>query len=118
LIPNFSGKEEENVSKWLDRIASIAGLYHLRDDILFLAAVSQLKDRALDWYNRQNLESVSTWEDFKYYIERHFQVKESYTATLARIGQRIWKAHSEKFIDYAEDKLTLMQILLNGKRKN
>lgn len=118
LIPMFSGKEAENVSKWLDRISSVARLYHLRDDVIFLAAVSQLKDRALDWYNRQDLNAVSIWEDFKECIEKHFEVKESYTATLARIGQRTWKSHSEKFADYAEDKLTLMQTLtLSEKEK-
>lgn len=118
MIPIFSGKDEENIQKWIERIASVARLYNLGDDVLIVAAITQLKDRALDWYNRQELESVSTWEDFKYHIRRHFEIKESYTATLARIGQRIWKAQSEKFIDYAENKLTLMQTLsLSEKEK-
>jgi type IV secretory pathway TrbF-like protein len=38
--------------------------------------------------------------------------------TLSRINSRIWKSHSEKFIDYAEDKLKLMQFLnLSEKEK-
>lgn len=111
LIPTFAGKEEENVVKWLERITSVAGLYSLSNEVIVLAAITQLKDRALEWYNRQALESVSSWENFKFNLRRHFEVKESYTATLARIGQRVWKAQTEKFIDYAEDKLTLMQMV-------
>lgn len=111
LIPPFSGKEEENVVRWLERISSVARMYMLTDDVLVLAAVSQLKDRALQWHNRQSLETVSTWDEFKFQIRRHFEIKESYTTTLSRIGQRIWKSHKEKFTDYAEAKLDLMQTL-------
>lgn len=66
LIPNFAGKEEENVVTWLERIGSIGRLYQISDDVLVLAAVNQLSGRALDWYNRQGVESVSTWEDLKF----------------------------------------------------
>ncbi|CAL1672713.1 unnamed protein product, partial [Lasius platythorax] len=111
LIPPFSGKEEENVVRWLERISSVARMYRLTDDVLVLAAVSQLKDRALQWHNRQSLETVGTWNEFKFQIRRHFEIKESYTTTLSRIGQRIWKSHKEKFADYAEAKLDLMQTL-------
>lgn len=111
LIPTFAGKEEENVVRWLERIAGVARMYNLGDDIIVLAAVSQLMGRALEWYNRQPLETVASWEEFKFQIRRYFEVKESYTATLARIGRRIWKSQTEKFIDYAEDKLSLMQSL-------
>lgn len=30
---------------------------------------------------------------------------------MARIGQRIWRAEKEKFVQYAEEKLNLMQML-------
>lgn len=63
LIP-FSGKEE-NVTKWFERIEHIARRYQFTSDILLLAAVSQLKERALNWYNRQPFESVSTWDEFQ-----------------------------------------------------
>lgn len=97
--------------RWLERISSVARMYRLTDDVLVLAAVSQLKDRALQWHNRQSLETVGTWNKFKFQIRRHFEIKESYTTTLSRIGQRIWKSHKEKFADYAEAKLDLMQTL-------
>lgn len=67
----------------------MACLYNLSDEVLVLAAVSQLKNQTLDWYNRQKLEDVSTWEDFKYRIRRHFEMRETYTATLARVSRRI-----------------------------
>jgi len=68
LISIFSGKEGENVVRWLQRIVNIARTYQFSDDTLLLAAVSQLKDRASNWYNRQPLESVSTWEVFKFQV--------------------------------------------------
>lgn len=92
-------------------------MYGFSGDILVLAAVSQLKDRALQWHNRQALESVGTWDEFKFQIQRHFEIKESYTATLARIGQRTWMMHKEKFADYAEAKLDLMQMIAITERE-
>ncbi|XP_054015862.1 uncharacterized protein LOC128896516 [Hylaeus anthracinus] len=97
LIPPFSGKEEECVLRWLERIACVACMYGFDDNTVLLAAISQLQGRARDWYNRQPLES----------IER----KETYTTSMARINARIWKSQSEKFVEYAEDKLNLMQFL-------
>lgn len=93
-------------------------MYRLSDEVVLFAAISQLKNRAHDWYKRQPIDSVALWEDFKYHIRHYFEVKESFTATLAKIGQRIWKSHTEKFVDYAEDKLNLMQHLsLSEKEK-
>lgn len=48
LIPPFAGKEEENVTKWIERISSIARLHNISDGVLILAAVNQLRDRALN----------------------------------------------------------------------
>lgn len=31
--------------------------------------------------------------------------------TINRINGRIWRSHVEKFVDYAEEKLKLMQLL-------
>lgn len=90
LIPIFSGKDEESVVKWLERITNIAQTYRFSNDVLLLATVSQLKDRALNWYNRQPLDTVSTWEEFKFQLRRYFERKETYSATMARISARIW----------------------------
>ncbi|XP_011694049.1 PREDICTED: uncharacterized protein LOC105453626 [Wasmannia auropunctata] len=111
LIPSFTGKEDENIISWLERIASIVGMYQVPDEVLVIAAVNQLSGRALSWYNRQRVESVASWQDFKRQIRLYFERKETVTMTLSRINARIWRAQSEKFIDYAEDKLKLMQFL-------
>ncbi|XP_011690850.1 PREDICTED: uncharacterized protein LOC105451855 [Wasmannia auropunctata] len=111
LIPSFAGKEDENIIPWLERIASIARMYRISDEVLVVAAVNQLSGRALGWYNRQRVESVASWQDFKRQIRLYFERKETVTMTLSRINARVWRAQSEKFIDYAEDKLKLMQFL-------
>lgn len=76
LIPNFAGKENENVIRWIERCCSIARMYRIPDEILMLAAINQLSGRALDWYNRQRMESVASWEDFKFRIREYFERKE------------------------------------------
>lgn len=111
LIPTFPGKDEENIVKWLKRINCAARMFCLTDEIIVLVAISQLKGRAQVWYNRQPMDSVAAWEDFKFHIRRHFEIKESYTATLAKVGQKTWNMYKEKFVDYAEEKLSLMQNL-------
>lgn len=63
------------------------------------------------WHNRQPVESVATWENFKFHMQAYFERKETVTMTLARVSGRIWKPQSEKFVDYAENKLKLMQFL-------
>lgn len=117
LIPPFAGKEEENVTKWIERISSMARLHNISDGVLILAAVNQLRDRVLEWYNRQPVDSVAIWENFKYKLRRYFERKETYTTLLSKITSRIWRAHSEKFVDYAEDKLKLMQLLTLTERE-
>ncbi|KAK2578069.1 hypothetical protein KPH14_012854 [Odynerus spinipes] len=90
----------------------------MTDDVILLAAISQLKDQALGWYNQQPLSTVATWSEFKDQIRKYFEKKETYTVTLSRINARTWRAHNEKFIEYAEAKLTLMQPLpLSEKEK-
>lgn len=37
--------------------------------------------------------------------------------TLTRVSLRIWKTYSEKFIDYVEEKLKLMQFLNLSERE-
>ena len=118
LIPPFSGMEEDDIKTWLGRIGSIGQLHQIGDEVLVLAAVNQLQGRALSWYNRQEVGTVATWEDFKRQIRAYFQRTETVTTTLARVSSRIWKSKSEKFADYAEDKLKLMQFLnLSEKEK-
>lgn len=111
LIPPFKGKDDENVATWLDRIRNIGRMYKIAEEVLTVAAVNQLQDRALSWYNRQPVESVATWEDLKFHMRSYFQRKETVATTLARVSNRTWKIHSEKFAEYAEDKLKLMQLL-------
>lgn len=109
LIPSFAGKEDENVATWLDRIRSVGRQYQIAEEVL--AAINQLQGRALEWYNRQPVESVATWEEFKFHVRSYFVRKETVAVTLTRVSGRTWKSFSEKFTDYAEDKLNLMQLL-------
>lgn len=48
LIPTFSGKTEENVVRWLERIAAVARMHHLGDDkIIWAAAIERSSIRVV-----------------------------------------------------------------------
>jgi len=117
LIPPFSGKDEENILNWLDRVTYVARVYNITDEVLLLAAIGQLRGRAADWYNRQPLRTISSWDEFKFQVRNYFERKESYAMTHSRISSRVWKSHSERFVEYAEDKLRLMQLLTLTERE-
>ena len=61
--------------------------------------------------HRQEVESVTTWKNFKLQIRAYFQRTETVTTALTGVSRRIWKSQSEKFADYAEDKVKVMRIL-------
>jgi len=83
---------------WLERCTNVARMYQVPDETLFLAAINQLSNRTIDWYNRQPVESVATWEDLKFQMRSYFERKKSVTMTLSQINNRVWKMHSEKFV--------------------
>lgn len=61
---------------------------------------------------------IASWKEFKFQIRAYFERKESYSTVLARISARTWKSHTEKFVEYAEEKLNLMQFFkLSEKEK-
>lgn len=92
-------------------------LHAVADDVLVIAAVNQLTGTALDWYNRQPIESVASWNDFSFQLRKYFERRETYTMTLARINARVWRHYAKKFSEYAEDKLKLMQFLTLTERE-
>lgn len=81
-----AGKEEENVAKWIDRISQIARLYQFKDDVLLLASISQLKERALEWYNRQPLEAVSSWEEIQINTNKFGTLQKHKTSTSTKFN--------------------------------
>lgn len=55
--------------RWLERITRVGNTYRFTEDVLVLAAVSQMKGQALEWHNRRPIESVASWENFKYHLK-------------------------------------------------
>lgn len=79
--------------------------------MLLLAATSRLAGNALDWYNRQSTTVISSWAEVKKGLLEYFQRKVSFTQAMTRINERVWIHLKEKFIDYANEKLNIMQFL-------
>jgi hypothetical protein len=77
LIPNFVGKDDENVDRWIERCISIARIHRISEETLVTAAVNQLTERAQNWYYRQDPETVATWPDFRFQLKKYFERKEA-----------------------------------------
>jgi hypothetical protein len=109
-IPIFEGSEKENVERWLSRVAHVGNLYEVAEDVLLLAATSRFAGEASKWYARQSNEIISSWA-VKDKLLKFFGHKTPFTVVMQKITSRNWEAGKEKFIEYANDKLDLMQSL-------
>jgi len=52
-IPEFSGKEEENMRAWVRRIEKIVQVHGVGDGVTLLAASSKLSGSARRWFDIQ-----------------------------------------------------------------
>ncbi|CAL1680906.1 unnamed protein product [Lasius platythorax] len=110
-IPIFEGYEKDNIRKWLEQVDYVEGLHEINENILLLAATSRLAGNALDWYNRQSTAVISSWAEVKKGLLEYFQRKVSFMLAMSKINKRVWLHTKEKFVDYVNNKLNLMQFL-------
>lgn len=60
-IPEFSGKEEENVRSWTRRVEKVALVHGVSDSVTLLAASSKLSGSARRWFDIQAGPAVESW---------------------------------------------------------
>lgn len=117
LIAKFSSKEDKSVERWIDRCNSITQKRRVSEETLVTAAINQLEAQAQYWYNHQKSETIVTWLDFESKVRAYFVRRESISMIIARMNSRTWKTNAEKFLNYAVDKLNLMQFLQLSERE-
>lgn len=108
LIPIFKGVEEDDVEHWLNRVSTVANLYELKEKEIMLAVITKLRNRALKWYNRQPIETMRHWENFKTQVQSYFKREASVSTSMIKVTRRFWNMRDEKFADYAAEKMYLM----------
>lgn len=89
----------------------VGQLYQVADDTILLAASSRLTGEASKWYDRQSNETISSWSAVKEGLTSFFGHKAPFTVTMQKITARKWESPKEKFVEYANDKLDIMQSL-------
>lgn len=110
-IPEYGGKESENVQLWVQRVDQVARIHKVPEDVTLLAASSRLVNIAKRWYDIGSGPMIESWSGFKEAILKRFTRRILYHVALQKIEERKWNSFKETFLEYAMDKLTLMHNL-------
>ncbi|CAF4309227.1 unnamed protein product, partial [Didymodactylos carnosus] len=70
-LPIFSGKDNENVTKWLNNITQIGKMVNCSDDELYVVAKLKLKGEAQTWYQK-NQDKICDWKTFNQLLSHRF----------------------------------------------
>ncbi|CAF1536833.1 unnamed protein product, partial [Didymodactylos carnosus] len=72
-LPIFSGKDNENVTKWLNNITQIGKMVNCSDDELYVVAKFKLEGDAQNWYQK-NQDKICDWKTFNQLLSHRFPV--------------------------------------------
>ncbi|CAF1139796.1 unnamed protein product [Didymodactylos carnosus] len=70
-LPIFSGKDNENVTKWLTNVIQIGKMVNCSDDGLYVVAKFKLKGDAQNWYQK-NQDKICDWKTFNQLLSHRF----------------------------------------------
>ncbi|CAF1325243.1 unnamed protein product [Didymodactylos carnosus] len=70
-LPIFSGKDNENVIKWLNNITQIGKMVNCSDDELYVVAKFKLEGDAQNWYQK-NQDKICDWKTFNQLLSHRF----------------------------------------------
>jgi len=110
-IPEFKGSEDEDVQLWIQKVEKVSRIHEVSANVTLLAASSKLGKSARRWYDSLGGRADESWQDFKEAITSRFQRQLPYHIIVQRIEAKKWNPAKESFVEYAEDKLVLMQPL-------
>lgn len=110
-IPEFGGKDEEDVRMWIQRVDKVSSIHQAAEDVILLAASSRLVGSARRWYNLGSGSMLESWQGFRDAIIKRFARRVLFHVAMQRIEARRWNYTKESFQEYAMDKLVLMHSL-------
>ncbi|KMQ93098.1 hypothetical protein RF55_6825 [Lasius niger] len=107
-IPEFAGKEEDNIRTWVRRVEKVAQVHGVSDGVALLAASSRLAGSARRWFDVQNGAAVETWIGLRDELIKMFDQRVPFFKLMERIKARKWQSGKETFDEYAIHKLAIM----------
>jgi hypothetical protein len=108
-LPKFSGKNTENVNKWLTKITNELDLLKLLDQQKLMLIQTFLVDDARQWYIN-NLSSIATWSMFVEQIQKAFSSPIHQKLALKQVGSRI-QGMDESVLHYYNEMMELFKTI-------
>lgn len=108
-IPTFAGSEDEDAVLWLEKLENVARIHGLSPAVLLSAATTKLIKTARRWFDLSPGDTSQSWIFFKEAFLRRFNREVPFSTLIQRAEARMWIFSKESFLDYATDKLALIQ---------
>lgn len=110
-LPEFSGKEDDDVEIWIQKVERVGYIHGASQDMMLLAVSGKLVKSARKWFELGAGTINDIWISFKNALLRQFTRKIPYQVIMKKVEARKWNFMHESFNDYALEKLSLMQSL-------
>lgn len=110
-VPEFSGAEDDDVNRWIQKVEQVSRIHGASDDITLLAATGKLTKIARRWFDSKTGVVNQTWPIFKQAVISRFQRETLVQVTLHKVEARRWNYPRETFQEYAMDKTDMLHSL-------
>ncbi|CAF3793711.1 unnamed protein product [Rotaria magnacalcarata] len=108
-LPKFSGKSNENVTKWLHDITNELNMVKLDDQQKYSVVQTFLVDDARRWFIN-NMLTINDWSTFSIEIHKTFSSIMHQELALKKVGSR-QQAYDETVLHYYNDMIELFDII-------
>lgn len=106
LIPEFAGREEDDVINFFQRIEAVKRVYKPNEDCLLLVVISKLSGSAKKWFNSKPEYIDLDLDQLQVEMKKVYGSREDKLTLRRRFEMRKWKK-GEKFMDYYQHKVIL-----------
>lgn len=96
-LPEFSGKDDNDVELWIQKVERVIRIHGASQDVMLLAASGKLVKSARKWFEIGTGTINDTWSSFKGALLRHFRKKIPFEIVMKRVGSRKWNYPHESF---------------------
>lgn len=108
-LPKFSGKNSENVVRWLTKVTNELNVFKLTDAQKLLMVPSVLLDDARQWYVN-NLDIIIDWATFSREIQKAFSSPVHRNLAIKQIGNRV-QGMEESVLHYYHEVMELCDMI-------
>ncbi|CAF1521775.1 unnamed protein product [Didymodactylos carnosus] len=110
-LPIFSGKLNENVTKWLKDVTNELNLVKFDDSQKLGVIQTYLADDARKWFIN-NMRTLDTWSEFNEAIQRTYASTFANEVAISQLGQR-HQGFDETVMHYYNDMMELFDVIDN-----